>query len=881
MANAECQFSSGLNGLDGLLHGILPGDNVVLKVGSVDDYQPFVDPFVQDCLQKRTSLIYFRFARHEPLIEPREEVEIHELCPEDGFENFIGRILDIIEEKGLGACYVFDCLSDLAVDWYSERMLGNFFMLACPYLYQLDTVAYFALIRDRHSPLAAHAITNTAQVVLDIYQNQSCFFVHPQKVEGRHSQDMFNLHRWRPRSDQFEPVRSSAVMSRILAENSQTWLEFTNQRPDVWTEYYLAAKTAAARREDTGTEEYRRLYERLTRMALTRENKMSAMVREYMSLPEVLEVIKRMVGTGLIGGKSLGMLLARAILLRRNEGWRQVLEMHDSFFIGSDVFYTFLVLNHCWWPRRRRGHESMDEYLRRAGEVREKIMAGTFPNDIQEQFEEMLNYFGQSPIIVRSSSLQEDSYGNAFSGKYESVFCANQGSPKERMRDFIQAVRTVYASTMSREALLYRRERGLLEREEQMALLVQRVSGGAEGRFFCPSMAGTGFSFNPYAWGPGVKREAGLLRLVLGLGTRAVDRVEDDYTRLVALNAPWLRPPAEQEDPGTYRQRRADVIDLQKNSFSSAPVEEVTKELSEPLLGKLTSVDSETVRRAREHNMRMASPPRKLDFDKPLQAGLADYFREILQTLQDAYSHPVDIEFTVNFADEEETPLINLVQCRPFQVKTDTAPDRIQSPEKISAERLVLQSAGPIIGQGLAAAVDQVIYIVPSSYSRLSVQERYALARLIGRLTNHEQLQGQLIMLIGPGRWGTSSPSLGVPTAFSEIKNARVLCEIAAMHEGLIPDISLGTHFFNDLVEMEMLYLAVFPDRDENFINEERLLSLPNRLTRLLPEEEAWSETLHVAGDAAEGDGKRLYLHADSADQKAAVWLDTVFSGSA
>ena len=117
-----------------------------------------------------------------------------------------------------------------------------------------------------------------------------------------------------------------------------------------------------------------------------------------------------------------------------------------------------------------------------------------------DQFAEMLDYFGQSPIIVRSSSLLEDNYGNAFAGKYESVFCANQGSPQKRLEDFLSAVRTIYASTMSEEALRYRAHRGLLDRDEQMALLVQRVSGGLHGDLFFPQVAGVGLSYNPYVW---------------------------------------------------------------------------------------------------------------------------------------------------------------------------------------------------------------------------------------------------------------------------------------------------------------------------------------------------------------------------------------------
>jgi len=107
---------------------------------------------------------------------------------------------------------------------------------------------------------------------------------------------------------------------------------------------------------------------------------------------------------------------------------------------------------------------------------RRRILAGEFPSHILEQFRGMIDYFGESPYIVRSSSILEDARGNAFSGKYESVFVVNLGSREERMAALLDAVRSVYASVLDEQALLYRRRRGLLESEERMALLIMRVS---------------------------------------------------------------------------------------------------------------------------------------------------------------------------------------------------------------------------------------------------------------------------------------------------------------------------------------------------------------------------------------------------------------------
>jgi hypothetical protein len=218
------------------------------------------------------------------------------------------------------------------------------------------------------------------------------------------------------------------------------------------------------------------------------------------------------------------------------------------------MFYPYLVSNGCWRTRQRQRDTA--KFLDDVERAQEQMLTGSFPEFVRDQFAEMLDYFGQAPIVVRSSSLLEDSFGNAFSGKYESVFCANQGSPQERLEAFLAAVRHVYASAMGRDALLYRAQRGLLDRDEQMALLVQRVSGAAYGRLFFPQVAGVGLSFNPFAWSEQIDPRAGVLRLVFGLGTRAVHRSDNDYTRIVALNAPARRPETTSGEVRGYAQWR-------------------------------------------------------------------------------------------------------------------------------------------------------------------------------------------------------------------------------------------------------------------------------------------------------------------------------------
>jgi len=869
MKEVQRENFSGLPGLDQILTGIRLGDNVVMQVDSIDDYVRFVHPFCQAAHRDNRQLIYFRFAEHPAVIPQGIKAHVFTLHPESGFEDFISEIFNVIERFGKGAFYVFDSLSDLAVDWYSDRMLGNFFMLACPYLYDFDTVAYFALLRNHHTSFAVDAIHDTAQVVIDIYNSRGNIYVHPLKVDQRYSPTMYMLHRWE--GEAFVPEVRSAVTAEILGQTPQPWLDFAMRRPDFWTRSFLQAQEIVntTRADQRGAWKESKLFNRLLRMVVSRDPRLLALAEKYFDFTDVVGIGKRMIGTGLVGGKTVGMLLARAILRQEDPIWSDKLEPHDSFYIGSDVFYTYLIQNKCWWMRRQLKLQERDAEVAR--QAKELLLNGTFPQDIRDQFMEMLEYFGQSPIIVRSSSLLEDAYGNAFSGKYESVFCANQGTPQERLDGLMAAVRQVYASTLSEEALAYRAHWGLLNRDEQMGLLVQRVSGAVYGDLYFPQIAGVGFSFNPYVWNAEIDPKAGMLRLVFGLGTRAVECIDDDYTRIVALNAPTRRPESSSQDIRKYTQHKVDILDLNKNSLQCLSFEEVVKRAGDLPLDIFASRDAQMERRIRESGRGRVFSWMLTFNDLLSRTPLVEDMRRMLVTLQAAYSQPVDIEFTVNFFNHDEYR-INLVQCRPFQVKGDLL--SIEVPRSISRDQVFLEGQGPVIGNSVAATIDRIIYVVPEVYGKMNTSDRYTIARLIGQLTHLKgDKENPTIMLIGPGRWATTTPALGVPVSFAEINTVSVLCEVALMHEGLIPEVSLGTHFFNDLVEMDMLYFAIHPQRYDNALNAELFEKCDNKLPGLLPAAEKWSHAVKIIEGAEMKDDLRICLSADVLKQSVICYL--------
>ncbi len=842
--------STGLPGLDKVLHGIEPGDNIVWAVDSIEDYQELVVPYATAAHTSGRRLIYFRFASAPPLIPEFTGAEIHHVDPAQGFERFVRRVHEVIEAAGRGVIYIFDSLTFLADTWGSDQSMGNFFMLTCPRLWDLETVTYFALHRDHHSLYALEPVRKTTQFMLDVFRLDGRLYIRPIKVQRRSEEAMNTIHLWNDES--FEPVRQSAVLAQILSRTQWPRLQ-SDRRIGYWHRLFAEVDTYLRNEhEGRGSPEARADLLRRVRWALrVHRSGIAALVEQYVTLEDFVAIRHRMIGIGSVGGKTLGMLVSRAIIRERDPQLASRLEVHDSFFVGAEVFISFLVENGVWWLREQQ--KRPDTFLQGLDEGRRRVLAGQFPDTILEQFAGMLDYFGESPYIVRSSSILEDARGNAFSGKYESVFVVNRGTREERMAALLDAVRQVYASVLDEEALKYRRRRGLLDSEERMALLVMRVSGAPYGRYYFPQAAGVGLSYNPYVWHPDIDPHAGLVRLVFGLGTRAVDRSDDDYTRLVALNAVNRRPEASFEEACEHTQRRMDCLDLAEGGLVSLPFHEVVSDHSDIRLDLFLT--------------RTESGYPWITFDHLLRdTGVAADLRQMLDLLEQAFEQPVDTEFALNFLPDG-TYRINLLQCRTFQFQREHG----VMPAAASGERhSILTAHGAVIGVSREQRLTRIVFIVRETYAQLAEGGRYEVARLIGRLCIKHPAEDRGLMLIGPGRWGTHSPSLGIPVSFAEISHASVICEVVAMHERLVPDVSLGTHFFNDLVEHDILYVAYFPQKSGNRLDADWFLAAPNRLLDLEPDAAGMQDIVRVID--CESAAVPVWLRADATLQEATVF---------
>lgn len=851
------RVSTGIPGLDSILDGLRIGDNVVWRVDSIADYRAFVTPYVRTALQDGRRVVYMRFGRHEPLVVSAPNVVTYQLDAFQGFESFATRVHAIASEEGRGAFYVFDCLSDLLSAWATDQVIGNFFQVTCPYLFELDTVAYFALLRGSHSFKTTARIRETTQVMIGVHTWREAVHVHPIKVWQRHSPTMFLPHV--RRGEGFLPISGSYEATELLSSISRRGTESGRRQLDYWDRLFLQAEDLLA--AGGTTEEAAPMVDQLCRLMIGREDRILSLARAYFTLEDLLEIKARMIGTGFVGGKAAGMLLARQILLAdRAFDWRAHLERHDSFFVGSDVFYTYIVHNG-WWKLLMQ-QKTEDGYFTAAAELREKMRQGSFPEEIRESFQQMLEYFGQYPIIVRSSSLLEDGFGNAFAGKYDSYFLANQGSPEERCARLEEVVRAIFSSTMGEDALAYRRQRGLDRHEEQMGLLIQRVSGSYRGHYYLPDLAGVGVSYNTFVWSKEMDPQAGMLRLVLGLGTRAVDRVEGDYPRIVALDAPLKRPLKGFEDARRFAQRDVDLINVESNRPETVSLLDLFRQKLEIDWARYAVPDWETTKRVEERGGK-GEKVWLLTFDTLLGEGpFTGMMQQMLKTLEGVYRYPVDVEFTVNF-DAAGKPVLNVVQCRPLQTKGEA--QKVEIPQGIGEEQVFFATEGHFMGGSIAQTIRRIILVDSEEYIRLPMTEKYEVARLIGRLNRRLGDRREVpTLLMGPGRWGTSTPALGVPVTFAELNNITALAEIAFPGGNLMPELSFGTHFFQDLVEADIFYVALFPGSPFCTYRKEWLEELPNALEGIMPASSRYKKVVKVYNLPGEG----LQLMADVVSQR-------------
>jgi len=564
---------------------------------------------------------------------------------------------------------------------------------------------------------------------------------------------------------------------------------------------------------------------------------------------------------GKLGGKSAGLYLAAQILKKSKKHAEALgsIRIPKTWYITSDMLLHFMHYNNF--------DEIVEQKYKDINQIRFEyphivltFKNSHFPPEMIKGLSLALDDFGDHPLIVRSSSLLEDRVGSAFSGKYKSLFLANQGTKKEKLDALLDAIAEVYASTFSADPIEYRSERGLIDFGEEMGIMIQEVVGNRIGDYFLPSFAGVAFSRNEFRWSPRIDRKDGLLRIVPGLGTRAVDRLSDDYPILIAPGQPKLRVNATADELVRYSPKKIDVINLKTNRFETMKVEDLLRQHGQeiPAINQIISVHEDgTFLRPMAMNIDYDNDDLVVTFDGLIKdSSFVKQISTIMTLLEEKLEMPVDIEFASDGRD------FYLLQCRAQSYSAEDAPAPI--PKDVAEDRIIF-SANRHISNGIIPDITHIVYIDPYKYAQIKDRsDMLQIGRAVGKL--NKLLPKRQFILMGPGRWGSRGDiRLGINVTYADINNTASLIEIARKKGNYVPDLSFGTHFFQDLVEANIRYLPLYPDDEGIIFNEHFLKTSPNILADILPTFAFLEDTIHLIDVPRSANGQilKILLNAD------------------
>lgn len=588
----------------------------------------------------------------------------------------------------------------------------------------------------------------------------------------------------------------------------------------------------------------------LCRELLTEDEDMERMILRFFTEEDFKEIALRRIGRGQVGGKACGLLLSRKLIEVRMPGYLEYLEPHHSFFIGADTFEDYLELNGCGMIQEHCKSEDRGQLLE---QYESRLLGGVFPEETGRQIEEVIKHYDEEPLVIRSSSIMEDGFGHAFSGKYESVFCSNQGTYKERYEEMLMAIRKVYASVFTKEALEYRRRHELLEKREKMGILIQRAAGQRIGDLYFPIAAGMGCSYNPYKWSENLNPEAGMIRMVAGFGTRAVARTPGDYPRLVSLDHAKANIRTTVAERHKFSQRKVDVIDLKEKKMVTLSIdtlfEKVPKAYQKLVLSRDTDAENRLAERRIYRKVYFADCQGLVDDDD-----FIDMIRTMEKVLEKTYRRPVDLEFAVTMT--EEGWRVNLLQCRPMKMTADGV---IHIPEGIDHE-ILFDIRRTSVSYSREISLDYIVWVEPQKYYEYDYYKKPEVAVLLGKINAAFEGKRKNVILLVPGRIGTSSPELGVPVLYCDIHQFCAVCEVAYSKVGYNPELSYGSHMFQDLVEADIYYGAINENSKTRIFSPELLKKCNNVLEEFVGDVE--SKLCEIV---------RLY---DVTDRKSVLMLD-------
>lgn len=505
-------------------------------------------------------------------------------------------------------------------------------------------------------------------------------------------------------------------------------------------------------------------------------------------------------GDGSLGGKARGLAFLNRLIEKHSltDRYENIsISIPRSIVISTEYFDEFILEN---------GLQYVIDSELSDDEILSEFVASRLPEGLISGLKTYLKTV-DTPLAVRSSSKLEDSNYQPFAGVYSTYMIPHVDNKDMMLRILDKAIKSVYASVFYNGSRTYIQTTGNLQSEEKMAVVIQNICGSEHNGLYYPMISGVGRSVNFYPIG-GERMEDGIVNVVFGLGKSIVEggktlRFSPEFPKkILQLSQPYLAMRDSQKmmfaldlRPGAFKISRNEGVNL-----AHIPVTEVIPDYanSNLVFSTYSAVDSRIVPGVEESGARIVS------FDAILKYGkypLAKALSEIMDICRKELLCEVEIEFAADVAPSGKLSL-KLLQVRP--ISSYSTEQEVNFDElKASLGTLFLES-GKALGNGFVNDVSHIVYIAPDKFNSLSTRE---IAAELAEINNTFKSGNEGYILIGPGRWGSSDPNLGIPVIWSDISEAKMIVEYSM--PGFQVEPSQGTHFFQNITSLGVGYLSI------------------------------------------------------------------------
>lgn len=592
--------------------------------------------------------------------------------------------------------------------------------------------------------------------------------------------------------------------------------------------------------------------------------------RKYLEIEDFKELADHLIfpqeSHGHIGGKGAGIILAGKIIKRRAE-WDKDFEsikLPKTWYITTDGIYSFLRHNNLEEVSEQK-YKNHDQVKQEYQHIVQLFKNSSFTSDLVHGLSVALDDFGEVPIVVRSSSSLEDRFSISFTGKYKTLFLANQGSKSYRLEMLMSAIAEIYATVFSADPISYRRDNGLLEFKEEMGIIIQEVIGKQAGEYFLPLYSVNASSIGQVSYLDRISFEDSLIRLVAGLSTHATERFNNDNPMLISLpiNSNSSVRFTDQTQDNHY-QNSLDVINLEKNRFETVEAEGFFKQYGGELpfndLAISVQRDGKQIN-VPSVNMDMTSDTPSITFHGLLNN--TDFLRKIkkyLNVLKETFRSEVEIEFA------SDGTSIYLLQCRTINIRKINPPPTLT--KNVESDAFVFSGTNCILNSDISV-ISHIIYIQADCFGNFEqLPDLYELSLIIGKL--NRLLPPRNFIIMASAMFGSKGDqNRSVPVTYSDISNTAALIEFDLPENLNVLQQSIGSNFFNDLLESNIQYIQIIDNDDHEYFNRDIINQSQNNLAYYLPDYQSYENFIKVVDVQRETKGQILRIVASNKQNEA------------